>query len=111
MKDKNIPFDEEEYALSVMLQFIWRSAIRKGEAIKLMIPSLRMHRLFTEWLGEEEEVLDAVGTYELISDTGEVVKFYNQDKFCEERSLDCTAISRVLAGERMTHKGWRLNSK
>lgn len=111
MKDKNIPFDEEEYALSVMLQFIWRSAIRKGEAIKLMIPSLRMHRMFTEWLGKEEEILNGISAYELISDTGEVVKFYNQDKFCEERSLDSTAISRVLAGERMTHKGWRLNSK
>lgn len=110
LKDKNIPFDEEEYALSVMLQFIWRSAIRKGEAIKLMIPSLRMHRLFTEWLGKEEELLGEVGIYELISATGEAVKFCNQAKFCEERCLDNTAISRVLAGDRQSHKGWKLSA-
>ncbi len=47
---KNINVDEDLYALSEMLQFIWRSAIRKGEEINIYIPSIRMRNLLINWL-------------------------------------------------------------
>ena len=45
--------DEDQFALSELLQWIWRSAIRKGEPISLYIPSSRMRNLLQEWLGIE----------------------------------------------------------
>lgn len=44
--------DQDAYALSEMLQWIWRSAIRDGKAINLYIPSLRMRTLLNDWLKE-----------------------------------------------------------
>lgn len=46
----NVEVDEDGYALSEMLQFIWRSAIRRGEEIWIYIPSIRMRKLFEQWI-------------------------------------------------------------
>lgn len=46
--------DEDNYALSTMLQWIWRSAIRKGEPITLYVPSSRMRNLLKEWIEQVE---------------------------------------------------------
>lgn len=46
-------FDKDLWALSTMLQFIFRSRLRKGEPINLYIPSSRMRELFKRWLGGE----------------------------------------------------------
>lgn len=48
----NIKVDEEGYALTEMLQFIWRSAIRDGKEIYLYVPSVRMRKLLTDWISE-----------------------------------------------------------
>lgn len=45
-----IHMDEDKYALSEMLQWIWRSSIRKGGEIWIYIPSKRMRKLLEEWL-------------------------------------------------------------
>lgn len=42
--------NEDDFALSQLLQWIWRSRIRDGKEINLYIPSSRMRNLFTEWL-------------------------------------------------------------
>ena len=42
--------DEDAYALSVMVQWIWRSAIRDGDEIYLYIPSSRMRTLLLDWI-------------------------------------------------------------
>lgn len=42
--------DEDAYALSIMVQWIWRSAIRDGTEVYLYIPSRRMRTLLTEWI-------------------------------------------------------------
>ena len=47
-----IDVKEEDYALSEMLQFIWRSAIRDDKEIYLYVPSIRMRRKLTEWIEE-----------------------------------------------------------
>lgn len=47
-----ITIDEDAYALSEMLQFIWRSAIRDGKEIWIYIPSIRMRNLLKKWIIE-----------------------------------------------------------
>lgn len=45
-----IEVDEDGYAISEMLQFIWRSGIRDGKRISLYIPSARMRALLIQWI-------------------------------------------------------------
>lgn len=54
-EQQGVMVDEEAYALSQMVQWIWRSAIRNGEFVKLYLPSARMRRLLMQWLYEGEE--------------------------------------------------------
>lgn len=49
-QDVNIYFDVDRFALSEMIQVIWRSRIREGKDIDLYIPSERMRNLFKTWL-------------------------------------------------------------
>lgn len=50
-KDNSI--DQDRYAISVLIQFVFRSAVRKGEPIKLYLPSLRMRELLERWKNGE----------------------------------------------------------
>lgn len=43
---------QEAYALSTMVQWIWRSAIRNGEDIWIYIPSMRMKALLKKWISD-----------------------------------------------------------
>ena len=47
-----IDVDEDGYALSEMLQFIWRGAIRDGNEIWIYMPSIRMRNLLKHWIDE-----------------------------------------------------------
>lgn len=40
----------DAYALTELIQWVWRSRVRKGEPITVYIPSLRMRKLFETWL-------------------------------------------------------------
>lgn len=51
-KKHGIEVDEDAYALSIMVQWIWRSAIRDGDEIYLYIPSRRMRTLLINWIRE-----------------------------------------------------------
>ena len=42
--------NEDMYALSVLIQWVFRSALRKNEEINIYIPSKRMRFLLREWL-------------------------------------------------------------
>lgn len=42
--------NSDEYALSEMIQWVFRSALRNGEPISIFIASNRMKNLFAEWL-------------------------------------------------------------
>lgn len=53
LKHRACEFSQEEYALSIMVQFIWRSAIRDKKPITVYIPSKRMRNIFLNWLNEE----------------------------------------------------------
>lgn len=47
-----VEVNEDAFAVSEMLQFIWRSAIRDGKEIWLYIPSSRMRELLENWIQE-----------------------------------------------------------
>lgn len=47
---RDIIIDEEKYALSELVQWVWRSAIRDGKDISIYIPSSRMRNIFKNWL-------------------------------------------------------------
>ena len=50
--EKGIRLDSDCFALSEMLQWIWRSAIRDGRPINLYIPSKRMRDLLIHWIDD-----------------------------------------------------------
>lgn len=47
---RGVTVDEDAYALSSMVQWIWRSAIRDGGEIWIYIPSSRMRGLLIDWM-------------------------------------------------------------
>lgn len=47
---KDITINADHFALSEMLQWIWRSAIRDDKPINLYIPSRRMRELLIDWI-------------------------------------------------------------
>lgn len=49
---KGIVVDQDRYALSTLVQWIWRSAIRDGKEINVYVPSKRMRALLTDWIEE-----------------------------------------------------------
>lgn len=51
---RGIKVDQDLYALSEMIQWIWRSRIRNGEDINIYIPSERMRKLLLRWLGKTD---------------------------------------------------------
>lgn len=57
LRYNNIRVNEDDYALSEMIQFIWRGCIRKGEPMKVLILSDRMRKLLENWLETSDEDL------------------------------------------------------
>lgn len=49
-KKKGVNIDEETWALSELIQWLFRSAIREENKINIYIPSKRMRSLLQEWL-------------------------------------------------------------
>lgn len=49
----NINVNQEYFALSCMLQWIWRSRIRNSQPIQIYIPSARMRDLLIQWINGE----------------------------------------------------------
>lgn len=48
-QDNGVKVDEDLYALSELVQWLWRSRIRNGEPIHAYIPSERMRELLDKW--------------------------------------------------------------
>ena len=48
--ERGIAVNQEKYALSEMLQWIWRSRIRNGKPVSIYIPSERMRTLLKQWM-------------------------------------------------------------
>jgi len=52
-RERNGIVDGEQYALSSMIQWIWRSAIRNDKPVRLYIPSKRMREMLINWLNSD----------------------------------------------------------
>ena len=50
LQDYGYGIDNDKYALAEMIQWLWRSRIRKGQSVTFYILSERMATLFKEWL-------------------------------------------------------------
>lgn len=50
LKSNGIEVDEDTYALSEMIQFIWRGNIRQGKPMDVLVLSTRMRNLLEEWI-------------------------------------------------------------
>ena len=55
-RSHGVEIDEDLYALSNMIQWIWRSAIRDGKPITVYIPSRRMRTLLIDWINEVSNI-------------------------------------------------------
>lgn len=63
-EDHHIKINKERYALSEMLQWIWRSAIRDNKEIWVYIPSSRMRKLLTDWIDMVSKSVESVKSIE-----------------------------------------------
>lgn len=53
LSECGVSFNQEQYALNELVQWVWRSRVRVGEKISLYIPSKRMRNLLIDWLNTE----------------------------------------------------------
>lgn len=51
-KEQGVAVKEDRWAVSIMTQWIWRSAIRDGKAVEVYVPSERMRKLLRQWMDE-----------------------------------------------------------
>lgn len=54
-KYRGVELNQDLWALSEMIQWIWRGCIRNNEPLNLYIPSKRMRKLLIDWLNNEEK--------------------------------------------------------
>ena len=68
-EDRGIQVREDLFALSEMVQWVFRSQIRRGDPIDLYIPSLRMRTIFKAWLGSADaDILNPAVRLDMIND-------------------------------------------
>ncbi|GAA0204085.1 hypothetical protein GCM10009123_09230 [Kangiella japonica] len=65
---------QDNYALSQLIQWLWRGCIRKGEPMTVYIPSKRMRELFKTWLGV------SVGTMGKKRNSNKLKRNYKQEE-------------------------------
>ena len=51
---RDVPINQDHFAISEMIQWVFRSAIRDQKPISIYIPSERMRSLFVKWLDGKE---------------------------------------------------------
>ena len=54
-ESQDVKLDQNLYAVSELIQWIWRSRVRDGKSINLYMPSKRMRSLFSGWIDGELE--------------------------------------------------------
>lgn len=104
LRHHNIEPDEDGYALSIFLQWIWRSAIRNGEEIYIYVPSSRMRRLLKEWIVRCEK------EYHAFYGTADVQPREADEAAAFEKSVAATGAAPVLCEKSGDEKG-RINKQ
>lgn len=57
-RERGVEIEGDMYALSILVQWLFRSAIRNGEEVWIYLPSARMRSLLTQWLDNLAEGKD-----------------------------------------------------
>lgn len=57
IESRGVKVSQDQYSLSALVQWIFRSAIRDGKSINLFIPSQRMRGLLLDWLNPKSMAL------------------------------------------------------
>lgn len=52
---RGVTLDQDRFAINELVQWLFRSAIRNGEPVRIFIPSRRMRELLFSWLGTDEK--------------------------------------------------------
>jgi len=55
-RERGIDINEDLWALSELIQWVWRGCIRDGKEMNLFIPSERMRKLLVDWLDGKWEL-------------------------------------------------------
>ena len=48
--DKKLSTNDDSFALSEMIQWVWRTRIRNDEEVDLYLPSKRMRDIIDQWI-------------------------------------------------------------
>lgn len=59
-RNRGYDVDSDKYAISEMVQWLWRSRLRDGKEIWLYLPSKRMRRLLYQWVEEVTGSADCI---------------------------------------------------
>ena len=57
--------NDDLFAINMMIQWIWRSAIRDHQDIWLWVPAWRMRNLLQDWLSPAEDIISSTGVVDL----------------------------------------------
>jgi len=60
-RNRGIDVDHEQWALSELIQWVWRGTIRNGQPMNLFIPSKRMRQLLNDWLDDKGSSSTLIG--------------------------------------------------
>ena len=58
LQDYGYPVDQDQFALSEMIQWLWRGCIRDGKEMTVYVLSARMRGLLEDWLNDEGKEAD-----------------------------------------------------
>lgn len=61
-REYGVEVDDDLYATSVMIQWIWRSAIRDGKEVYIYLPSRRMRNLLTDWIDSLDKEVSSIAS-------------------------------------------------
>lgn len=64
LKDMGCEVDESKYAISQLVQWLWRGCIRKGEPMTIAVLAPRMRKLFERWIKDEFTVVESIAPHE-----------------------------------------------
>lgn len=87
-EDNGVSTSDDYFALATMTQWLWRSAIRDGNSIRVFVPSERMRGLLRNWLDGKLPQIDGSGEGE--SDTAAALEDDDDDNdtMSEERDTE-----------------------
>lgn len=87
---KGVNIDNDMYGLSFLIQWMFRSAIRKGEEIWIYVPSARMRSLLKQWLDKLAEGKDL----EPVSYTSPRKSYYVKNGKRKSPDVHCSKIKK-----------------